>query len=152
MVWNDCAKFHSLFSSLLAVRLRNRESSWKGTNLAVIMILQSTINILWHIFILNMIVFLNTHVKLLYGDSIVNQFFLFLLINLRFKLYSRCAISMSVITRDISYWFHSINPFTYEQLNLLDTVPKQVCHFSSLYIFCLGCKTISRRSAVRFVS
>jgi len=134
MVWNDCAKFHSLFSSLLAVRLRNRESSWKGTNLAVIMILQSTINILWHIFILNMIVFLNTHVKLLCGDSIVNNFFLFLLINLRVKLYSRCAISMSVITRDISYWFHSINPLTDEQLNLLDTVPKQVSHFSSLKI------------------
>jgi len=24
---------------------------------------------------------------------------------------------------------------------------EQVCHFSSLYVFCLGCKTISRRAA-----
>jgi len=37
-----------------------------------------------------------------------------------------------------------INPFTDEQLNLLGTLPKQVCYFSSLYKFCLGCKTISR--------
>jgi len=27
----------------------------------------------------------------------------------------------------------------------------QVCHFSSLYIFCLGCKTISRRAARRLI-
>jgi hypothetical protein len=30
-------------------------------------------------------------------------------------------------------------------------VPKQVCHFSSLSIFCLGCKTISRRAARRLI-
>jgi hypothetical protein len=36
------------------------------------------------------------------------------------------------------------NPFPDEQLNLLDIVPKPVCHFSSLSIFCLGCKTISQ--------
>ena len=29
----------------------------------------------------------------------------------------------------------NINPFADEQLNLLGTVPKQVFHFSSLYIF-----------------
>jgi len=28
-------------------------------------------------------------------------------------------------------------------------VPKQICHFSQLSIFCLGCKTISRRAARR---
>jgi len=38
-----------------------------------------------------------------------------------------------------------INPFPDEQLNL--DGPKQVCHFSSLSMFCLGCKTISRRAA-----
>ena len=45
----------------------------------------------------------------------------------------------------------SINPFPDEQLNLLGIVPKQVCHFSSLSIFCLGCKTISRRAARRLI-
>jgi len=35
-----------------------------------------------------------------------------------------------------------INPFTDEQLNLLGTMPKQFCHPSSLYLLCLGCKTI----------
>jgi len=39
------------------------------------------------------------------------------------------------------------NPFPDKQQNLLGTVPKQVCHLSSLSIFCLGCKTISRRAA-----
>jgi len=43
------------------------------------------------------------------------------------------------------------NPFTDEQLNSLRTVPKQVCHSSSLYIFCLGCKTISRGAARRLI-
>jgi len=42
--------------------------------------------------------------------------------------------------------FH-LNPCTDEQLNLLGTVPEQVCNFSPLPIFCLGCKTISRRAA-----
>ena len=28
---------------------------------------------------------------------------------------------------------------------------KQVCHFSSLSMFCLGCKTISRRAARRLI-
>jgi hypothetical protein len=45
----------------------------------------------------------------------------------------------------------SANPFTDEQLNLLGTVPKQVCHFSSLYIFSLGCKMISRQAARRLI-
>jgi len=30
---------------------------------------------------------------------------------------------------------HPINPFTDKQLDLLGTVPEQVCHFSSFYIF-----------------
>ena len=30
-------------------------------------------------------------------------------------------------------------------------VKKQVCHFSSLSVFCLGCKTISRRTARRLI-
>src|ERR1700731_4101562 len=30
-------------------------------------------------------------------------------------------------------------------------VPKQVCHFSSLSILCLGCKTIRRRAARRLI-
>ncbi len=34
----------------------------------------------------------------------------------------------------------TLYPFPDEQLNLLDIVPKQVCHFSSFSIFCLGCK------------
>jgi len=38
----------------------------------------------------------------------------------------------------------SFNPFPDEQLNLLGTAPKQVCHFSSLYIYCLGCKNDQR--------
>jgi hypothetical protein len=46
-----------------------------------------------------------------------------------------------------------INPFHDEQLTLLGTVPKQVCHFRSLSLslFCLGCKTISRRAARRLI-
>src|ERR1700721_2041360 len=43
------------------------------------------------------------------------------------------------------------NPFPDEQLNLLGIVPKQVCHFSSLCIFCLGCNTISRRAVRRLI-
>jgi len=39
-----------------------------------------------------------------------------------------------------------INSFTNIHLNLIGTVPKQVSHFSSLNIFCLGCETISRRA------
>jgi len=31
----------------------------------------------------------------------------------------------------------------------MGNVPEQVCHFSSLSTFCLGCKTISRRAARR---
>jgi hypothetical protein len=41
-------------------------------------------------------------------------------------------------------WF---NPFPDKQPNVVGVVPEQICHFSSLDIFCLGCKTISRRSA-----
>jgi len=33
----------------------------------------------------------------------------------------------------------------------MGTVPEQVCHFGSLSIFCLGCKTISRRAARRLI-
>jgi len=40
-----------------------------------------------------------------------------------------------------------INPFTDEQQNLLGIMPKQVCHFSSLFIYCFGCKMISREAA-----
>jgi len=43
------------------------------------------------------------------------------------------------------------NPLPDEQLTLLGTVPKQVCHFRSLSIFCLGYKTISRRPARRLI-
>src|ERR1700721_108198 len=43
------------------------------------------------------------------------------------------------------------NPFPDKQLTLLGTVPKPVCHFRSLSIFCLGCKTISRRAACRLI-
>jgi len=39
------------------------------------------------------------------------------------------------------------NPFTDKQLNLLGNVPKQACHFGSVFVFCLGCKTVSRRAA-----
>ena len=42
-----------------------------------------------------------------------------------------------------------LNPFPDEQLDLLDTVPKQVSYFSSISIFCLGCKRNSRRAARR---
>jgi len=34
----------------------------------------------------------------------------------------------------------SSNPFTDKQLNLLGIVPKPVCHFGSLSVFCLGSK------------
>src|ERR1700721_2907226 len=44
-----------------------------------------------------------------------------------------------------------INSFPDKWLNLLGIVPEQVCHFSSLSIFCLGCKTISRRAARRLI-
>jgi len=37
------------------------------------------------------------------------------------------------------------------ELNLLGIVPKQVCNFSSLSIYCLGCKTISRQAARRLI-
>jgi len=37
------------------------------------------------------------------------------------------------------------------QLYLLGTMPKQVCQFSSLSIFCLGCKIISQRAACRLI-
>ena len=43
------------------------------------------------------------------------------------------------------------NPFTGEQLHFLGSVPEHICHFSSLSIFCLGCKTISRRAAGRLI-
>jgi hypothetical protein len=43
------------------------------------------------------------------------------------------------------------NPFPDKQLTLLGIMPKQVCHFSSLSIFCLGCKMISRRAAHRLI-
>jgi len=39
------------------------------------------------------------------------------------------------------------NPLPDEQLNLLVTVSKQVCHFSSLSLFCVGCKTKYRKLA-----
>jgi len=42
-----------------------------------------------------------------------------------------------------------IDPLTDKQLNLLGIVPEQVCHFGSLDIFRLGCKTIGRRAARR---
>jgi len=48
-------------------------------------------------------------------------------------------------------YFIIVNPFTDEQLNLLGTMPKQVCHYSSLHTLFLGCKTIRRR-ADRFAS
>ena len=38
------------------------------------------------------------------------------------------------------------NPFTDKQLNLFGTVPKQVCYFSSLSIFCFECKNDLRAS------
>jgi len=44
-----------------------------------------------------------------------------------------------------------INPLNYKQLNLLRIVPEQVCDFSSLSIFCLECKTFSRRAAQRLI-
>jgi hypothetical protein len=43
------------------------------------------------------------------------------------------------------------NHFADKQLTLLGIMPKQVCQFSSLSIFCLGCKTISRRAARRLI-
>ncbi len=46
-------------------------------------------------------------------------------------------------------WF--INPIPVKQLNLLGSLPKQVCHFSSLSRFCLRCKTISWRAARRLI-
>src|SRR6202021_2377320 len=46
----------------------------------------------------------------------------------------------------------TVNPFPDEQLNLLGIVPKQVCHFSSLSIFCFGCKTIRRRAALPLIA
>jgi len=50
---------------------------------------------------------------------------------------------------DFRTW--DFDPFTDEQLNLLGTVPKRDCHFSSLYTFSLGCQTISRRAARRLI-
>jgi len=56
-------------------------------------------------------------------------------------------------------WIHTYwslltpsNPFTDEQLNFLCTGPLQIYHFSSLSIFCLGCKTISRRAALWLIA
>jgi len=34
---------------------------------------------------------------------------------------------------------------------ICSALPKQVCHFSSLHIFCLRCKMISRRAARRLI-
>jgi len=54
----------------------------------------------------------------------------------------------------ITEWLHHtflFNPFPDEQLTLLGIVPKQVCHFSSLSIFGLGCITISWRTARRLI-
>jgi hypothetical protein len=59
------------------------------------------------------------------------------------------AITFSVHFESVTQSF--VNPLTDEHLNLLGTVKKQVCHFSSLFIFCLGCKTISRRAASRLI-
>jgi len=41
----------------------------------------------------------------------------------------------SLMGRRTSDPLNVFNPFTDEQLNLLGTLPKQVYHFSSLYIF-----------------
>jgi len=59
-------------------------------------------------------------------------------VNFDFVLKSDCSEGFN---------FSDINPFTNEKLDLLGTVPKQVCHFSSLSIFCLGCNMMSRRAA-----
>jgi len=45
-----------------------------------------------------------------------------------------------------------LNPFPDEQLSLIGILPEQVCHFGSLCVFCLGCKTISRRAARRLIA
>jgi hypothetical protein len=50
-----------------------------------------------------------------------------------------------------SFGRESFNPFSDKQLTLLGIVPQQACHFSSLSIFCLGCKTIRRRAARRLI-
>ena len=52
-----------------------------------------------------------------------------------------------------AYYVHaglknSLNPFPDKRLYLIDIVRKQVCHFSSRSIVCVGC-TISRRAARR---
>jgi len=39
------------------------------------------------------------------------------------------------------------NPSPDKQITLLGIVPKQVCHFRSLSVFCLGCRAISWRAA-----
>jgi hypothetical protein len=46
-----------------------------------------------------------------------------------------------------SFYIEKFNPFPGEQQNLLGIVPKDVCHFSKLFIFCLGCKKINPRAA-----
>jgi len=52
-----------------------------------------------------------------------------------------------IVVCNLCFDVQELNPFPDEQPNLLDIVPKQVCHFSSHSIFCLGCKTISQRAA-----
>jgi len=46
---------------------------------------------------------------------------------------------------------YPVDPFTDKRLNLHSMVPKQVCYFSSLSVFCLGRKTISRQAARRLI-
>jgi len=60
--------------------------------------------------------------------------------------------SRSQKTNIIASQLKQINPFTDEDLNLLDTVPKQVCNFSSPYIFSLGFNTICRRAVRRLIA
>jgi len=59
----------------------------------------------------------------------------------------QCTNSRQIATQLISMF----NPFPDEQLNFLGILPEQVCHFSSLSIFCLGCKTSIRRGARRLI-
>ena len=59
---------------------------------------------------------------------------------------------VAALFAEASFEFVKIfDPFPDEQLNLLGTVPEQINHFSSLSVFCLGCKTISRQAARRLI-
>jgi len=53
---------------------------------------------------------------------------------------------------DFRFWFFffctTFNSYPDEQPNMLGIVPEQDCHFSSLSIFCSGCKTTNLQDFV----